>query len=100
MFQKIWFNMDDKTILVSECEKCWRNEAMTFNSGNLVKREEIEVVDRRDFKDVLLEILTEKEYETIQAKWRYEEYNPSTLSNAKKKLEMAGLSLEEITGYI
>jgi len=100
MYQKIWFKVDNNPILVSECEKCWRNEAMTFNSTTLVKREEIEVVDRRDFKDLLLKILTEKEYKTIQAKWRNEEYNPSTLSNAKKKLELAGLALDEITGYI
>jgi len=100
MFQKLWFNVDGKLILVSECEKCWRNEAMVFNRNELVSRDEVRVVDRRNFSDVILEILTEKEYNAIQAKINNKEYSPSTLSNAKKKLSNVGLSIEEITSYI
>lgn len=100
MFQKLWFNVDGKLILVSECEKCWRNEAMVFNKDKLESRDEVRVIDRRDFSNVILEILTEKEYDAIQAKVNNRKYNPSVLSNAKKKLNKVGLSIEEVTSYI
>jgi len=100
MFQKLWFNVDGDSILVSECEKCWRNEAMVFNRDELISRDEVRVVDRRDFKDVILQILTEKEYDAIQAKISNRKYNSSILSNAKKKLNKVGLSIEEVGSYI
>lgn len=100
MFQKMWFELDGKSVLVSECEKCWKNDAMTFNNGSLTSRKEIEVVDRRDFSDVLKSILSNSEYDALISKWRNDDYNYNAYSRAKKKLNEVGLSPEEVTSYI
>lgn len=100
MFQKMWFEIDGKSILVSECEKCWRNEAMTFNNASLSARQEIEVVDRRDFSEVLKSILSNSEYDALNSKWKSEDYNYNAYSRAKKKLNEVGLSPEEVVSYI
>ncbi len=100
MFQKMWFNLNGKSILVSECEKCWKNEAMTFNNSKMSSREEIEVVDRRDFSNVLRSILSNSEYEALNSKWQSGDYNYNAYSRAKKKLNEVGLSPEEVISYI
>ncbi|MFP3909154.1 MAG: hypothetical protein ACOC5L_01775 [Halobacteriota archaeon] len=100
MFQKMWFELDGKSILISECEKCWKNEAMVFNNGELNSRKEIEVVDRRDLNNVLKSILSDSEYEALNSKWKNEDYNYNAFSRAKKKLYEVGLSPEEVTSYI
>jgi hypothetical protein len=100
MFQKLWFDADGKSILVSECEKCWRNEAMTFNKNRFISREEIEVIDRREFKDMLKNFLSTSEYDALQSKLRDEEYNYNAFSRAKKKIEEIGLTLEDVISYI
>jgi len=101
MYQKLWFQQDNYKILVSECEKCWRNEALSFNGRKaLAWRDEVKVVDRTGFKDFLKEYLTTAEYEALEAKARGEEYNYNALSRARKKLEEIGLSVEEVVAYV
>jgi hypothetical protein len=96
MYQKLWFQFDDNVILLSECKKCWRNEAMSFNGDELVWREEVRVIDRTKFRDFLKEFLTTAEYEALEAKLRNKEYNYNAFSRAKKRLEEIGLSIEEV----
>ena len=43
MHQKLWLNLDGKRVLVSECEKCWRNEATLFEGKEVVGRVEVTV---------------------------------------------------------
>ncbi|MFO7966108.1 MAG: hypothetical protein R6U44_00720 [Archaeoglobaceae archaeon] len=100
MFQKMWFDLNGKSTLISECEKCWKNEAMIFDGSELTSREEIEVVDRRDFSSVLKSILSNSEYEALNSKWQSRDYNYNAYSRAKKKLNEVGLSPEEVTSYI
>jgi hypothetical protein len=100
MYQKSWFKLDNDVIIVSECDKCWRNEAMLFNGKALALREEIKVVDRTSFRKFLKESLTTAEYEALESKLRNGKYNYNAFSRAKKKLEEMGLSVEEIVGFI
>lgn len=101
MYQKLWFQQDNYKILVSECEKCWRNEALSFNGRKaLAWRDEVKVIDRTDLKDFLKEHLSTAEYEALEAKAQGEEYNYNAFSRAKKKLEEIGLSVEEVVAYL
>jgi len=101
MYQKSWFQQDNDKILVSECEKCWRNEALSFNGRRAFAwRSEVKVIGRTDLKDFLKEHLTTAEYEALKAKAHGKDYNYNALSRARKKLEEIGLSLEEIATYI
>ncbi len=101
MYQKSWFHMKNIYIVVSECEKCWRNEAMAFNgSKTLVSRDEVEVVDRTQIKPFLKRLLSPSEYEALIARARGEEYSYNAYSRAKNKLAKIGLSLDEILGYL
>jgi len=101
MYQKLWFQQDNYKILVSECEKCWRNEALSFNGRKaLAWRDEVKVIDRTDLKDFLKEHLSTAEYEALEAKAQGEEYNYNAFSRAKKKLEEMGLSVEEVIAYL
>ncbi|WP_156786008.1 hypothetical protein [Archaeoglobus veneficus] len=101
MYQKSWFREGNFYILVSECEKCWRNEAMAFNgSKNLISRDEVRVIDRTEMKKFLKELLSTSEYDALIARARDEEYNYNAFSRAKKKLEDIGLEVEEVMSYL
>jgi hypothetical protein len=93
MFQKAWVG---NTLLISECERCWRVEAFRFNGKRLIERLEVAVIDRSNLKDFLKEILASVEFEALEKKARNEQYNYNAYSRAKKKLEEFNLNVEEI----
>ncbi|MBO8181745.1 MAG: hypothetical protein H0Z28_03000 [Archaeoglobus sp.] len=101
MYQKSWFHFDGHSILISECEKCWKNEFINFNgrtkSGSKGK---IQVVERADFREFIKDFLSTSEFEALIAKSRGERYNSAALSRAKKKLEEMDLPFDEILAYI
>ncbi|RLI75483.1 hypothetical protein DRP05_14705 [Archaeoglobales archaeon] len=100
MFQKIWANVDGRNYLISECEKCWKNEVMEFNNVSLIERTSIEVVDRANVTEFIGEFLTEAELGSIRNKVRGKDYNYNAFSRAKKKLEEIGLDYREIAHLI
>lgn len=100
MFQKVWANVDGHNYLISECEKCWKNEVMEFNNISLIDRSSIEVVDRAKINEFAREFLTETELESIKNKVRGKDYNYNAFSRAKKKLEDIGLDYREIAYLI
>jgi len=101
MYQKSWFHMENILVVVSECEKCWRNEAMAFNGSKaLVSRDEVEVVDRTQIKQFLKRLLSQSEYEALITKARGEGYNYNAYSRAKSRLERIGLPVDEILSYL
>jgi hypothetical protein len=100
MFQKAWVNVDGHNIVISECEKCWKNEAMEFNNLNLISRSAVKVVERANIYEFLKGFLTDNELESIRDKVRGKEYNYSAFSRAKKKLEEVGLDYREIAYLI
>jgi len=101
MYQKSWFSDDGVSFLISECEKCWKNELLSFNGNQLAgEKEEVQVVDRVELKEFIQDFLTPAEYEAIVARSKGESYSSSALSRAKKKLEEIDLTIEEIITYI
>ncbi len=96
MHQKFWIQNGSKEILISECEKCWRNEALIFNSKRFVGREEVTVLNKADFIKYLRDMLTEVEFESLIKKASNSSYKPSALSRAKKKLGEMGLGIDEV----
>jgi hypothetical protein len=101
MYQKSWFHFDSHSILISECEKCWKNEFMNFNgrtrSGS---KGNVQVVERAEFKDFIRELLSASEFEAVVAKTRGESYNSAALSRAKRKLEEMNLPFDEVLPFI
>jgi len=101
MFQKSWFSDDGARFLISECEKCWKNELISFNGNQLAgEKEEVQVIDRVELREFLREYLSPSEYEALVSKGRGESYNSSALSRAKRRLEDIGITIEEILGFI
>jgi hypothetical protein len=96
MIQKFWVENENKSILISECERCWNNEAMIFDSKTFRGKEKVTVYDRFRIKDYLSEVLSFGELEAIVNKVRGKSYKPSSLSRAKKKLESLDLDFNEI----
>ena len=97
MVQKAWINVDGYNYLISECEKCWKNEVMEFNNLSLIKRNSVKVVDRANIKEFLKEHLSETEIEAMKDKVSGKDYNYNAFSRAKKKLEELGLDYKEIS---
>ncbi len=101
MYQKTWFQDGNGSILISECEKCWKNEALNFNGETPVgTKKEIRVIERAEFKEFLKEVLSNAEFEAVLAKSSGEEYNSNALSRAKKKLEELNLTLDEVLSHL
>ncbi len=96
MIQKLWIESDNKKILVCECEKCWKNEAIIFNSYNFETRQDVEVLGRYEFMNYLKQILTGSEFEALLNKAQNKEFKPIAYSNAKKKLSKMNFEIEEI----
>ncbi len=100
MYQRFWFKRGAESILVSECEKCWKYKAMIFNSLSFVGCEDVEVLGRYDLVDFLKEILSEKELEALVKKAKGEEFHPIAYSNAKKKLSEIEIEPNEVINLI
>jgi len=93
MVQKAWVG---ESILISECEKCWRTEAFRFNGRRLVERREVEVVSKRNVKDFLSDVLTPTEFDAVMDRAKGRQYNYGAFSRARRKLENMGLNVEEL----
>ncbi len=100
--QKFWISVDSgsKKILISECDDCWKNVAMVFNSTKFVEKRDVRVLTRKDMKDFLSEVLSPSEYEAVISKARGDRYNPSAMSRAKKKLSEMNLDVNEILQFL
>lgn len=97
MLQKAWV---DDTLMISECERCWKVEAFRFNGKKLIERCDVIVISRQNLLEFLREILTPAELEAIQNKARNLSYNYNAFSRAKKKIEELKLNLDEILGIL
>uniref|UniRef100_A0A7J2TJF2 Uncharacterized protein n=1 Tax=Archaeoglobus fulgidus TaxID=2234 RepID=A0A7J2TJF2_ARCFL len=100
MFQKMWLSIENIKILVSECEKCWKNSAYFFNSTKFLKKQEVVVVEKFEILEYLKNYLSDLEIEAIVGKAKGKPYKPSDLSRAKKKLGDMKISLEEVLEVI
>ncbi len=100
MIQKTWHETNSLKILVSECENCWRTEILVFSGNDLIERKEIRVINRSEIKNFLAERLSDSEFEAILAKAKGLDYNYSSFSRAKKKLEIMGFDVSEIIGEL
>lgn len=100
MFQKFWINVEATRIMISECEKCWKNSAYFFNSTKFLRKEDVFVVERNSIVEFLRNYLSDLELEALIAKAKDYSYKPVDLSRAKKKLNDMGLSLEEILAIL
>ncbi len=96
MHQKFWIQNGAKEILISECEKCWKNEAMIFNSRRFVGKQEVRVLSKSEFIEYLRSILSDLEFEAVLGKARGSAYKPAALTRAKKKLTEMDLSIDEV----
>lgn len=94
MFQKFWLNLEEMKILISECEKCWKNYAYYFNSTKFIKRDEVRLVTKSEIVDYLKSILTELEVEALIKRAQNKPYKPQDLARAKKKLLEMNLPFE------
>jgi hypothetical protein len=100
MFQKLWLSIENLKILISECEKCWKNSAYLFNSTKFLRKEDVIVVEKSGILEYLKNYLSDLEIEAIIGKARSKPYKPSDLSRAKKKLDEMRIPLEGLLEII
>ncbi|MEM2086854.1 MAG: hypothetical protein QXF06_05555, partial [Archaeoglobaceae archaeon] len=100
MFQKFWLNLKEMRILISECEKCWKNHAYIFNSTKFVKKDEVKLITKNEILDYLKSILTDLEVEAIIGKAKDKTYKPQDLARAKKKLNDMNLPFESLVDLL
>ncbi len=100
MTQKTWHQNGNLKILVSECENCWKIEALVFDGTDVIGREEVRDFKRNDLKEFLSVLLSSTELEAVMNKLEGERYNYSAYNRAKKKLENIGLNLEGLISEI
>ena len=93
MFQRAWVN---NTLMISECERCWKVEAFRFNGKKLIERCDVVVVYRQNLVEFLREILSPAEFEAVRNKAKNLTYNYNAFSRAKRKLEELKLNVDEI----
>ena len=93
MLQKAWV---DDTLMISECERCWKVEAFRFNGKKLVERCDVVVIYRQNLSEFLKEILSPAEFEAVQNKAKNLPYSYNAFSRAKKKLEEMKLDVDEV----
>lgn len=96
MLQKLWINSEDEAILIAECEKCWKNQAKIFNSLSFIGQTDVTVLDKSKFKQFLNKVLSGSEYEALVNKALGQDYQPSALSRAKKKLAEMNLEIDDV----
>ena len=96
MYQKFWFETKYLTLLVSECEKCWRCELLSFNGATLAWRKDVEVINKSNFIEFLKSKLNDSELKALKASFLGKNYNYDDFYSAKRKLENIKLNLEEI----
>ncbi len=100
MFQKLWVNVENTRIMISECEKCWNHSAYFFNSTKFLRKENVHVIEKNAIVEFLKNYLTDLEIEALIAKARDKVYKPVDLSRAKRKLNDMKISLEEVLAIL
>ncbi|MEM3927746.1 MAG: hypothetical protein QXT07_02240 [Archaeoglobaceae archaeon] len=100
MFQKLWVKLENTRIMISECEKCWKNSAYFFNLTKFLGREEVHVVEKNAVKEFLKNYLSDLELNALIAKAKDKVYKPADFSRAKKKLSEMNFSLEEVLAIL
>lgn len=100
MFQKLWVNLGDMKIMISECEKCWKNSAYFFNLRKFLRKEEVQIVERNEIAEFFKNYLSDLELEALIAKARDKAYKPADFSRAKKKLNDMNFSVEEVLSFL
>ncbi len=96
MVQRGIATVGDERMIIVECKSCWKTDAIVFNGRLRTEKVEVEIVDRRNFKEFLKKHLTELEYESLIKKAHGEDYNYNAFSRAKKKLEDMGFDADEV----
>ncbi len=98
MYQRARFKNGNTGIVLSECEKCWKNQAIviSLDEGKVEKKLEVEVVNRGKVQEFLKSLLSESEYESLKSKMMGKEYSYASFSKAKKKLEKLGIDVNEL----
>lgn len=100
MFQRIWVKLENTKIMISECEKCWKNSAYFFNFTKFLRKEDVQVVDKNAIVEFFKNYLSDLEIEALIAKARNRAYKPSDFSRAKKKLDEMNFSVEEVLSVL
>ena len=95
MLQKAVFRGNERNVILSECERCWKNRAMVFEDENVSVRD-VEVINRGRIREFLGEFLSESELEAVKDKARGRDYSYASFSKAKKKIENMGLDISEL----
>lgn len=96
MLQKLWVQSGNKRILISECEKCWKNKAIVFSSFKFEEKRDVDVLNRHEFAEYLKNFLTDSEFEALLNKAKGREFQSIAYSNAKKKLLDMNFTIEEV----
>ncbi len=97
MLQKAIFQSERRSVILSECERCWKNRAIVFGDDRKVEEiREVKVVNRGKIPEFLKELLSDAELEAIRDKAKGREYSYASFSKAKKKLENIGLDVSEL----
>ncbi|MCS7144350.1 MAG: hypothetical protein NZ879_04945 [Archaeoglobaceae archaeon] len=100
MFQKFWLRLEGMSILISECEKCWKNHAYIFNSTKFIKKEDVKLIAKNEIVDYLKSFLTDLEVEAIIGKAQDRVYKPQDLVRAKRKLSDMNLPFEGLVNLL
>lgn len=100
MLQKFWLKLEGMRILISECEKCWKNHAYVFNSTKFIKKEDVRLIAKGEILDYLKSFLTDLEVEAIIGKAQNRLYKPQDFARAKKKLSDMNLPFEAIANLL
>ncbi len=97
MLQKAWV---DESILISECEQCWRTEAFTFNGRRFLNRTEVRAIYRHNFEKFLEEVLSPSELEAVVNKAKGLQYSYNAYSRAKKKLGDMNIDINDVLSVL
>ncbi|MEM2726855.1 MAG: hypothetical protein QXV61_01170 [Archaeoglobaceae archaeon] len=100
MFQKFWLKLEGMRILISECEKCWKNHAYVFNSAKFIKKEDVKLIAKSEVLEYLKSFLTDLEVEAIIGKAQNRLYKPQDFARAKKKLSEMNLPFEVVANLL
>lgn len=100
MLQKFWLNLEGMRVLISECEKCWKNQAYIFNSTRFIKKEDVKIISKSDVVDYLKNFLTDLELEAVIGKAKNKVYKPQDFARAKKKLSEINLPFELVENLL
>lgn len=100
MLQKFWLSLEGMKVLISECEKCWKNQAYVFNSNRFIKKDDVKIIAKTEILDYLRNFLTDLELEAVIGKAKNRVYKPQDLARAKKKLSEINLPFELVENLL